>query len=437
MGALTRLSPLLARSRAHAARTAPRVRELDSGAALFREGYLFGTRRFTQCRSDVVRLRIAGRRAVLVFGEQAAAEFYAPGRMTRRRALPMPALTLLLDVGSVALLDDAAHRHRKQMFLSLMTPAALEEIGELFEKSWHEVLARRGPGRAVLLDVAHEALLRAVCAWSGVPLRESEVARRVREFAAMVEGAGSIGPRNWRGQLRRRRSERWMRDHVEHVRAHGPGDAAGRPLAVVAAHRELDGSPLDHEVAAVELINVLRPTLAVARYVVFLAHALYTHPETAARVAEEDDYRTWFVQEVRRDYPFFPLVGGRVRQAFDWRGEHFPVGAWVLLDLQATNHDPRTWQDPEAFWPERFRHWNGSAFALVPQGGGDHETGHRCAGEWLTIELMTRAARLLAAHVACLPAQDLSIDLTRMPAKPSSGVVLSTSPRRHGTADVG
>lgn len=127
------------------------------------------------------------------------------------------------------------------------------------------------------------------------------------------------------------------------------------------------------------------------------------------------------MQEVRRHFPFFPFVGGRAREEFDWRGRHFTEGTWVLLDVYGTNHDPRIWQEPDLFRPERFRDWDGSAYNVLPQGGGDHSTTHRCPGEWITIELMKTAVRLLIGAMEYdVPKQDLRIDLARMPAIPRS-----------------
>lgn len=132
------------------------------------------------------------------------------------------------------------------------------------------------------------------------------------------------------------------------------------------------------------------------------------------------------MQEVRRFYPFFPLVGGRVLQPFTWRGHHFAQSAWVLLDLYGTNHDARTWTEPEIFQPDRFRPWQGNPFTLIPHGGGDHWVNHRGAGEWLTIELMKRAVRLLTPQMQyTVPAQDLSINLRQLPALPKSRFIIA------------
>nr|WP_256381164.1 cytochrome P450 [Myxosarcina sp. GI1] len=101
-----------------------------------------------------------------------------------------------------------------------------------------------------------------------------------------------------------------------------------------------------------------------------------------------EDYCEWFVQEVRRFYPFFPFAAAIVSHDFDWHEYHFTQETRVLLDLYGTNHDPQLWSNPEVFFSERFRDWNGSRFNLIPQRGGDYYINHRCPGEWITIALM-------------------------------------------------
>ena len=128
--------------------------------------------------------------------------------------------------------------------------------------------------------------------------------------------------------------------------------------------------------------------------------------KAAARIS------TAFVQEVRRHTPFFPIIGGRVKAPFEWRGINFAKGTWVLLDLYGTNRDGRCWEAPELFDPERFLQRESTAFDLVPQGGGEYLRGHRCPGEWITIELTKMAVRMLVTGLHYdVPAQDLSVHL--------------------------
>lgn len=209
--------------------------------------------------------RIMLTKVVCMMGEEAATVFYEPERFTRVGALPQTTLRLLQDQGSVAMLDGEAHRVRKRMFLSLADPAGSERLADVMEGQWRARIGRwENMDRVVLFREAEEIFCRAACEWAGVPLEDSEAVRRTREFSAMIEGAGSIGPRNWYGQLLRARTERWMRSLIEKVRVRELDVPEGSAAHIIAWHRDLDGELLDTETAAVELINVLRPTVAVA-----------------------------------------------------------------------------------------------------------------------------------------------------------------------------
>ncbi|WP_458247261.1 hypothetical protein [Streptomyces sp. MAI_2237] len=58
---------------------------------------------------------------------------------------------------------------------------------------------------------------------------------------------------------------------------------------------------------------------------------------------------------------------------------------------------------------------------LIPQGGGEPRTGHRCPGEGLTIGLLEALAIRLADLDCTVPDQDLRISLRRIPARVRSG----------------
>jgi len=94
----------------------------------------------------------------------------------------------------------------------------------------------------------------------------------------------------------------------------------------------------------------------------------------------------------------------------------------MLLDLWATNHDPRNWREPDRFDPERFADWDGDPNTLVPQGAGPIAESHRCPGEGATVTLMGEFARSFAAAEVRVPPQDLSVDLRRFPALPRDRV---------------
>jgi fatty-acid peroxygenase len=408
----------------------------DSTLALLREGYAFIPNRRRRYGSDTFETRLMLKKTICVTGAEAARAFYEPERFTRKGAMPPTTVRLLQDLGSVQVLDGEAHRHRKSMFMALMGPESIARLADRMADEWRAFLEKWETLDGVVLhDETEEILCRAACAWAGVPLSEPDAGRRTREISAMIDGAGAIGPRLWRGLLLRARTERWLRGVVEEVRGGELEVPEGSPIHVIAWHRDLDGELLDTRVAAVEVLNLLRPIVAIARFVTFSALALHEHPECSRKIRTSgDDYLELFVHEVRRLYPFFPFIGGRVRNEFDWRGRHLAEGTWVILDLYGTNRDPRTWKGPDEFRPERFRGWDEGAFDFVPQGGGDYGAGHRCAGEWITIEVMKRAARLLTTAMTYdVPEQDLRIDLSRMPTRPESRFVISSVRRTRQT----
>ena len=409
----------------------PRTKSADSTLAFLREGYPFIQRRCAELNSDVFTTRLMGRRVICTGGPEAARMFWQPGRFTRRGAIPPTTLMLLQDFGSGETLDGEDHRHRKAMMMSLQTPSDRARMVTIALEEWRARIQRWPAQRRVtLFDETESVLCAAACRWAGIPPARVDLARLTAEFSAMIDGAGTVFRRTLQGLLMRSRTEGWARELVEAVRAGQLAPEPGSPLAVIARHRDRDERPLSVDIAAKELINVLRPTVAVARFIVFGAQALHEFPEWRPRLASGDDAAlTSFAQEVRRFYPFFPAVGGRVLDAFDWRGLHFDEGTWVLFDMHGTNHDARLWPEPQRFRPERFAAWQSDGFDLVAQGAGDYLTGHRCPGEALTVDLVKSALHLLASEVVyTVPRQDLTIDLARMPALPASRFQIEVAP---------
>ena len=139
-----------------------------------------------------------------MMGAAAAEVFYDELRFKRRNVAPRRFQKTLFGVGGVQGLDGEEHRHRKQMFMSLMTEERIRLLGELSLSEW-EIAARRWEkeARVVLYEASCEVLTRVACTWAGVPLEEAEVRSRARELKAMFDYAGSIGPRHWWARIAR------------------------------------------------------------------------------------------------------------------------------------------------------------------------------------------------------------------------------------------
>jgi fatty-acid peroxygenase len=403
---------------------------LDNSLRMLAQGYAWlpDKRRAQQRRT--VATRLMGRRAVGLEGPAGTRFFYDESHVRRAGALPEPVSGTLFGKGGVHHLDEHAHRVRKAMFVALLMG---DDVGPLVERAtaaWDDAAtAWSKRPEIVLSEESATVLTSAVSRWAGIPVADDEVPSVARDLTAMVDGFATGGPRHWRARRARGRREAWLARLVEDVREGRATVPEGSAVDVVARHRDADGELLEPRIAAVELINVIRPTVAISWFLAFSAHALIRWPEHRDRLASGDQaFALAFADEVRRFYPFAPFVGGRAPREVEWDGERIPEGAMVLLDIFGQNHDPRLWEDPYTFSPERFLGAGIDAFELIPQGGGDPRTGHRCPGEQITVAVLSALAVRLARLRFDVPAQDLSISLRRIPARPASGVVL----RVHG-----
>ncbi|MFD1135883.1 cytochrome P450 [Paenibacillus urinalis] len=405
----------------------PKEEGLDHSLSVLREGYLYITNRTIGFQSDIFETRLLGERAICMRGEEAAKLFYDNDKFERIGAAPKRVIHTLFGEGGVQSLDGEEHHHRKNMFMSVMSTEALAQMRTITRKHWALAAQRwETMPKVQLYEEAQELLCRAACEWAGVPLREAEAQEKAAWFGAMIEATAAIGIKHMKGKNARSKAEKWINGLVEQVRTGEIEAPEQSTLHTFAMHRDLKRELLDSQTAAVEIINILRPIVAIAIYICFTALAVIQQPEERKKLATaEEDYLQNFVQEVRRFYPFFPFLPARPTKDFTWQGYGFEKGVLTLLDLYGTNHHPDLWDNPEKFRPDRFHDWNGSPFNFIPQGGGDHYTGHRCAGEWITIEIMKESLDYLANKMEYdIPQQDLSFSFHKMPSLPHSRIVM-------------
>ncbi|MEU6809987.1 cytochrome P450 [Streptomyces sp. NPDC046831] len=390
-------------------------------------GYAWLPARMRASTDGVVSTRLMGRRVLAVRGPEAVRFFYDESNVRRHGALPEPVRGTLFGQDAVHTLDGGPHRERKELFLPLLQADTVAAAADEVCAAWDEAVTTwTGRSRVVLFDEASVVLTRGVCRWAGVPLGEDEAEPVARDLVAMVDGFATLGPRHWRARRARGRQEDRLARLVREVRSGDRTAPAGSMLERVARHRDGAGEPLDAGTAAVELLNVLRPTVAVSWFVAFAAHALHRWPENRAMLRDGDvTHTTAFVHEVRRFYPFAPFLGGLAVRDLDWRGHHLPAGGLVVLDVYGQLHDEELWGDPYAFRPQRFQHHPAERDELIPQGGGDPRTGHRCPGEGVTLGLLEALAQRLARLEYRVAEQDLAIPLRRIPTRPRSGFVVT------------
>jgi fatty-acid peroxygenase len=404
---------------------------LDNSLHLLAKGYAWLPDRRRATGRRTVSTRLMGIPAIGLEGPDAVRFFYDEDHVRRGAALPEPVVGTLFGKGAVHTLDGAAHRVRKALFVRLlMDPDGIADLVARTTAAWDDAVPDwAAQERIVLFEEVSRVLTRAICGWTGIPLADDDVPAVARDLTALVDGFATSGPRHFRARRARGRRERWLAELVEGVRAGTATVPAGSAVETVAQHHDADGRLLEPRVAAVELLNIIRPTVAISWFLTFSGDALAHWPHHRSRLRSDAAFAEAWAHEVRRFYPFAPFVGGRTPQPVEWDGERVPEGAMVLLDIYGQCHDGDLWEQPHTFSPERFLGREIGAYDLIPQGGGDPRTNHRCPGEQIVVAVLAALAGRLARLAADYPDQDLDISLRRIPALPASRVVLEV----HGT----
>lgn len=407
-------------------KTIPSVNAIGNALSFLDYGYDFLHQKRKELDSNIIAIKLMGMEVICLAGEEGTRLFYDTEKFQRNGAVPKRVQKTLTGEGAVHTLDGEKHRQRKGIFLEATTEEHLNRFVNSMTAEWENAVFRwQQKGEITLFPEAQQIITRAVCKWAGVPLPERDVEQRAQDFTAMVDAFGAVGPRHWRGKSARESTEEWIMNVLEQVRSGQLTAETGTALSVVDQYRE-DGEPLDNHMAAIELINLLRPAVAVAYFVVFAALALHDYPECKQKLRNNPEYAEWFTLELRRFYPLAPIMGAITRADFEWQGFEFKKGTMVLLDIYGINHDEQIWDQPDQFVPERFGKWNGSAYNYVPHGGGFPQNGHRCPGERMTIETLKIAVDFLINWVDYeVPPQNLSFSMTRMPTYPESGFVMN------------
>lgn len=421
-----------------AIRPIPKTGKIDDTICLLREGYKYMSNRRSKCHSQIFCTHLLGKKAICISGSHGAKLFYNNNYFTRKKAIPIRIQKTLFGKGGVQTLEELDHQQRKNMFLAIMTEDNINKLVQITKKQWEKDSKKWNEEDSIILhDKAKVILCKAACKWAGIPLKEKEAIEKAMDFYKLVDALGSAGKRYIDGRLARIRLENWMKKRVEQIREQNISFRNNSPANHISWYYDTSGRLLDSQIAAVELINIIRPIVAISTYITFGALAIHNYPKWGKILHKTKDKNLEnFAQEVRRFYPFAPYVGAKVKKSFIWRGYLFKRNTLVLLDIYGTNHDSRIWKSPYVFQPERFENMIITPYNFIPQGGGLDQTGHRCPGERITVELLKISLDFLIKSMHYdVPKQDFSYSLTRMPSMVKSGFVIKNCINLQGLKD--
>lgn len=142
-----------------------------------------------------------------------------------------------------------------------------------------------------------------------------------------------------------------------------------------------------------------------ATSVAWAIERLVRHPEKLARLLAEIDeggerYMAAVVNETLRVRPVVPIVARILTQDFEVAGRVMPAGTRIMPSIHLTNRNPRAYERPNEFLPERFLEDSPDTFAWIPFGGGIR----RCIGaSFAQLEMRLMLRTILSELEPSLP----------------------------------
>jgi fatty-acid peroxygenase len=171
----------------------------------------------------------------------------------------------------------------------------------------------------------------------------------------MIDASGAVGRRHWRGRKARKQAERWLSELVRQFRNKEMEVVPGSIFHQFAIHRDLDSQLPDIRIVAVELLNLIRPIVAIARYIVFVAKALHDYPLYLKQL--KDGRTSCTIISYRKSgaiIPFFRLLLQKLKNRLNGKGLILKRGTgYCLICMQPiiclTHGKMPVFSDPNAF----------------------------------------------------------------------------------------
>ena len=391
----------------------------------------------------VGRSRLLDKNLAILAGPDAAAAFIDEANVMRAGGLP-PHAAGLFGAGVVNQIDADAHRRRKRHLMRALDADALASyLPEIRSRIRARVSRWASAGEVGLQDACILLTLELTLAnFVGLAPDDAELGRWAAGYADFGRALFGLplalpGTPLARACAFTARTLATFEKIVESRRAAPTGDAASRLVA-----SEVDGERLATADIARELQHLEFAAGGMWGWFCHGAKALADDPPLAARLRAaaaalpadpsarellQAGELVDFVREVKRLGFVIPMTAiGVARRDFEVAGRRVPKGWLVLWATRASHAAPGVapYASPERFDPARYARGEGAAaHHFAPQGPGEALTSHRCGGvEYSTLVLLQFFVELLRAPALGLPAQDLSMDMSRIPARWRGGL---------------
>ncbi len=361
----------------------------------------------------------SGRQLVLLGDPQAVKDvFSAPPHVAPSAAEDSP-IAPVMGPSSVITLIGPEHMRQRKLLLPPFHGERMREYEQVIVQATRRSMRAWPLGRPMRLDgytraITLEVILRAVF---GI---EAERMERLRSAISGLLSPAQL-PALLLFALRRPTGERptgaigRALDHLDTViyeelaRRRAQPDLAERSdiLSLLMLARDEDGQAMSDGELRDELVTLLlagHETTATA--VAWAVERLVRHPDKLARLVAEidagegEEYLQAVCTETLRVRPVVPLVVRRLTEPLRAGELLLPAGTRVAPSIYMTNRNPRVYEAPTEFRPERFLAGGPETFSWIPFGGGIR----RCIGaSFATLEMKLILRTVLAEPEPSLP----------------------------------
>jgi cytochrome P450 len=329
-------------------------------------------------------------------------------------------LSRTLGANSSFALDEDRHLRQRKILLPPFHGARMARYADIFEE---ETLAELRtwpqdtdfPTLEPMMRITLNAILRTVFGAEG---RELDQLREL--LPAMVKRGSLLTMAQWaqrdlgpwspwsRFLAQRRRFDDLIDRLIAQARRDPELEERSDVLALLLQARYEDGTPMHRDEIADQLLSLLvAGHETTAGTLAWAIERLRRHPVLLRRLTDEvaaggGELREATIWEVQRTRPV--IVGTRrtVKQPFAMGEWQLPVGTSIFVHATTMHYDPRFFEDPTRFDPDRFVGRKPGTYEWIPFGGGRR----RCIGAAFAHMEMDVVLRTVLEHVELIPTTD-------------------------------
>lgn len=326
-------------------------------------------------------------------------------------------LRKILGSNSLLGIDGDIHMEQRRLLLPPFKGQRMQGYEALIEQIAVEEISQWPSGTEFsvagsMQRITLRAILRAIYGATGRELEElealmPELTERGSRMAVMTYLHHDLGPRSpWGAFVRLRARVDAVLDRLIALAKDDPGLGERTDvLALLVQATHTDGSPMTNEEIRDQLVTMMAAGHeTTAHQLSWAVERLRRHPDVLARLVEEADeggkaLREATIRETQRMRPVIFFAGRFTMEPYELGDWILPRGTRLGMAAALTHFDPRLFDRPDRFDPDRFLDALPDTYSWIPFGGGRR----RCIGATFAHMEMDVVLRVLLRHVTLAP----------------------------------